>query len=160
MPSIRPKSVLCVDDNQYGLEIRKQMLELFGFAVQTAESGELALKRMESATFDLAVIDFHMSGMDGAELVQHIRRRYPDVPIIMLTGYPHDVPPHTLQLVDKMIVKGGPAEELVDAVFHLTGLKRHLPVAAKSEKKALFRRNIDHVDAVKKFLRKEAGHRH
>src|SRR5438105_15059944 len=141
MPPTRARSILCVDDNDYGLRIRKQMLELFDFAVETADSGAAALKKMAESSFDLALIDYHMPEMDGAELAGHIRRLYPKTPIAMLTGYPHDVPPGTLQLVDRMIVKGGPADELLDAVFQLTGVKRHRPPPPKSETKHVFRRN-------------------
>src|SRR5438105_12063330 len=131
------------------------MLELFGFIVTTATSGAARLQQLADSHFDLAVIDFQMPEMDGAELAQHIRSRHPGLPIILLTGYPLDVPPRTLQMVDKLITKGGPTDEFLDAIFTLTGAERRRVPVPKSEKSKVFRRTNDHVDAVKNFLRKD-----
>src|SRR3954470_13323412 len=118
--SASPASVLCVDDNEAGLFIRKQMLELFGFEVTLATSGAAALELMSRNRFAVAIIDYRMPEMDGAELTDHIRDQHPDTRIIMLSGYPHEIPPRTLQVVDAMLVKGERPEKLLDTLLKLT----------------------------------------
>ena len=113
-----------MDDNETGLLIRKEMLELFGFSVDLATSGAQALELMEQKDFHAAVIDYRMPEMDGAELTDRIKADHPGMPVIMLTGYPHEIPPRTLQQIDALVVKGERPEKLLSALFRLTGAER------------------------------------
>jgi CheY-like chemotaxis protein len=150
--AIRRPTILCVDDNENGLLIRKEMLEVFGFSVELATSGQAALRLLEHTHFDAVVTDLRMPEMDGAELTQRIKGLYPATPVLLLTGYAHDIPPHTLQLVDAMVAKGDRPEKLLDALFRITGATRRRTLPEKIE---MFRRNTDHVHAVKRFLRED-----
>ena len=51
-----------------------------------AEGGAEALDRLAGAAFDLVVTDLSMPGMTGRELAHHVRRKYPRLPIVLLTG--------------------------------------------------------------------------
>ena len=79
--------ILLVDDNRDGLLVRRTVLEELGYAVSIALNGEEGLKLFESANFDVVVTDYRMPRMNGAELIQRIRKLNPNARIILLSGY-------------------------------------------------------------------------
>jgi two-component system OmpR family response regulator len=79
--------VLLVDDEQEFLELTAERLAQRLFPCVTASSGERALQLLQSERFDCAIVDVRMPGMDGIELLGRIRRDFPGVPVILLTGY-------------------------------------------------------------------------
>jgi CheY-like chemotaxis protein len=78
---------LLVDDNRDGLLVRRTVLEELGCAVSIALNGEEGLKLFESANFDVVVTDYRMPRMNGAELIQRIRKLNPLARIILLSGF-------------------------------------------------------------------------
>jgi CheY-like chemotaxis protein len=145
-----PKQILCVDDHAEGLRVRKLLLETLGFVVLAAFSGEEALGLVEKSNIDAAVLDYHMPGMDGGELAMKLRQVLPDLPIILLTGYPSDVPGKVLREVNLMLTKGSHPGELVSELRRLAGASN--PSRSRFTVKELGKRNIEHVLAVKEFL--------
>jgi len=84
---MKPKrTILCVDDNEQALSIRKVMLETRGYRVVTCTSGEEALAIFHDGGVDLVLSDVIMPGMDGAELVARIKAASPQTPAILLSG--------------------------------------------------------------------------
>jgi DNA-binding NtrC family response regulator len=53
-----------------------------------ADSGEKALEIIESKDVDLVLSDIRMPGMDGLELTAELRQMHPDIPVVLMTGYP------------------------------------------------------------------------
>jgi CheY-like chemotaxis protein len=85
--SMRPKkTILCVDDNEQALSVRKFMLETRGYRVLTAKSGDEALGVFRNGTIDLVLSDLIMPQMDGNELIRHLKEFAPDVPMILISG--------------------------------------------------------------------------
>jgi signal transduction histidine kinase len=83
-PSIR---VLHVEDNEFFAAVAADVLEAEAdITVRTETDGSTALQRLESDEFDCVVSDYEMDGMDGLELLESIRDRYPEMPFILLTG--------------------------------------------------------------------------
>jgi len=78
-------SVLVVDDDIRMLRMMKRMLELEGFQVLVANSGEASLKSFEKETPDLVLLDIMMPDMDGYTTCKRIRE-FSQVPIIMVTA--------------------------------------------------------------------------
>ncbi|MCG8480246.1 MAG: response regulator [Spirochaetales bacterium] len=66
--------VLVVDDNETVLEILTGYLETFGCVADRVSSAHQAIEALRSHTYDVLVVDWNMPGMDGVELVTHIRR--------------------------------------------------------------------------------------
>src|SRR5437868_4501858 len=84
---VRPKkTILCVDDNEQSLSIRKFMLETRGYAVITSTNGQDAFLAFSRKGADLVLTDLMMPGVDGAELVQKIKALSPETPAIIFSG--------------------------------------------------------------------------
>jgi len=84
---MKPKrTILCVDDNEQSLSIRKVMLETRGYRVVTCTSGEEALERFKMGGVDLVLTDLIMPGLDGTKLIEEIKSLSPPTPVILLSG--------------------------------------------------------------------------
>ena len=85
---MRPKKViLCIDDSEQSLSIRKFMLETRGYRVLPATSGREALDLFQQAgTVDLVLTDLVMPEMDGAELIRVLKELAPETPMILISG--------------------------------------------------------------------------
>jgi len=79
--------VLFVDDEMDFLETLMKRMKKRGVDVEGVGSGEEALKMLEDKQVDVVVLDVKMPGMDGIETLQEIKKRYPLVEVIMLTGH-------------------------------------------------------------------------
>lgn len=79
--------LLLVDDEMDFLEPLCTRMSRRHVACTTATSGEDALRRLAAGTFDCAVVDVKMPGMDGLELLRRIRREHPGTPVVLLTGH-------------------------------------------------------------------------
>ncbi len=81
------KKVLVIDDNHTNLRILKLQLEQWRLVPETVASGTEALRLLSGDTiFDLVISDMQMPEMDGVELCQQIRSKFPKVPIILLSS--------------------------------------------------------------------------
>ena len=78
--------ILVVDDQRYFREMIEGLLVEEGYAVQTAPSGEEALRVLDEALFDVIIADLVMPGMNGCDLVQRVKERDPDQDIMVITG--------------------------------------------------------------------------
>jgi two-component system, OmpR family, response regulator CpxR len=84
---MRPrKTILCVDDNEQTLSVRKFMLETRGYRVITASQCDAALDIFMEGGVDLVLSDLAMPYMDGNELVRRMKTHSPDVPMILISG--------------------------------------------------------------------------
>ncbi len=81
------QKVLIVDDEEDVCRSVSKILTRRGFAVDTVLGGEEAVRRMKETAFDLVITDFMMPKMDGLELLKIIRDHYPELDVIMITGY-------------------------------------------------------------------------
>jgi len=86
---VRGRRVLVVDDDPPVREITATMLRTMGADVVESGSGGSALEMLDAGAsdFDLLVVDFAMPGMNGAELAATVAKKWPDLPILFVTGY-------------------------------------------------------------------------
>ena len=115
------KVILCIDDEETGLTIRKMMLESRGYVVFTAESGAKGLEVLAHSRVDAVVLDYRMPNMNGDEVARSIRTSWPDLPLVMLSGYTEDIPENALHLVDALLTKGGSPEQLFKVIEDTLG---------------------------------------
>jgi CheY-like chemotaxis protein len=86
-PTIAPARILLVDDNPHGLSARKSVLEELGAGITTASTASEALECLAAGTFDLVVTDYKMPRMNGVEFIARLRKQFPAIPVILLSGF-------------------------------------------------------------------------
>ena len=83
--------IVCVDDEQNPLTLRKLVLQKAGYEVLTANSGKEALALVASRKVDLVLSDHLMPGMHGTELAEQLKAEHPNLPVILISGV-NDLP--------------------------------------------------------------------
>lgn len=82
-----PHKILVVDDEAHVREVVSEALAYLGHDVTEAENGKQALSRLETTAVDVIISDLYMPEMDGMELIRQVRRHYPEIDIIAITGF-------------------------------------------------------------------------
>lgn len=92
MASPKPIRILCVDDEDVPLFLRKRVLEKSGYEVITASSGRQALAALEEHKVDIVLSDQLMPEMTGTQLAKMIRQSRTPLPFILISGV-NEMPP-------------------------------------------------------------------
>ncbi|MFZ5775097.1 MAG: diguanylate cyclase domain-containing protein [Thermodesulfobacteriota bacterium] len=79
--------LLLVDDDPYVLSLLEAAVTGFGYACETAPDGETAVEKLKTAPYTIVITDMTMPGIDGMELLRHIKSEYPRIEVIVITGY-------------------------------------------------------------------------
>lgn len=79
--------VLIVDDEEEFSRTLSERMEIRGLAVDIANNGKEALKKVEDGTYDAIVLDMVMPGMNGIETLKKIKEKKPEFQVILLTGH-------------------------------------------------------------------------
>lgn len=79
--------LLLVDDEAVFREVMAKELKRRGFFVESSSKGEDALSALDAGIFDVVLLDLHMSGMDGLQVLRRIRESDIGVEVVMLTGH-------------------------------------------------------------------------
>jgi CheY-like chemotaxis protein len=142
--------VLVVDDEPIILQTLSAVLETEGFAVRTAEDGFAALVTLRETLPDVIISDLRMPNMSGFEFLSIVRRRFPHIPVIAISGeyISHNAPPGLL--MDVFFQKGGYTQaELFATIRSLLGESPIRPHLGKPDRAPLWipRRNADYVVA-------------
>ena len=87
-PRLRGASVLLVDDDESILQVTQRMLQRLGFSIQLARDarGALALASDAGDRFQIAIVDSSLGNDDGIELAVALRRRRPELPVLLMSG--------------------------------------------------------------------------
>ena len=80
--------ILVVDDERIVLDSCQKVLEAEGFEVYLVLSANRALETMKKEGFGLLLIDIKMPKHDGMYLMREVRKKWPEMPIIVMSGYP------------------------------------------------------------------------
>ena len=79
--------ILLVDDDQSILEILADLMAIFGHDYVTAQNGVEAIEKLKHNFFDIVLTDMIMPDIDGMELLRHIKKNYPNIKVMVVTGY-------------------------------------------------------------------------
>lgn len=81
------EKILVVDDEEVVCQSVKKILTKKGYSVDNALSAAEAVKKIDTANYDLVITDLMMPKTSGIELLQIIREHYPELEVVMITGY-------------------------------------------------------------------------
>lgn len=121
---MRPKKIiLCIDDNDQALSVRKFVLETRGYRVVTANNAEEAIERYENGKVDLVITDLIMPNCNGNDLIQRLKEIAPWVPAVLVSGSMKQFDPTSR--ADAFLPKGACSpQELLERVRVLMVRKR------------------------------------
>ena len=87
MTSSKTAKILIVDDDPGHLASVKMVVRSWGYAVETAEDGDVAVDMVKSEPVDLILTDVRMANMSGIEALKEIKDYNPTIPVIIMTAY-------------------------------------------------------------------------
>ncbi|MDY0151379.1 MAG: sigma-54 dependent transcriptional regulator [Candidatus Cloacimonas sp.] len=83
-----PEHILIVDDNEDTLQMIRRKINAHGWVTTTASDVNQALSILANSKIDLVLTDYKMPKVTGLELIRHLNSHFPEIPVIMITGYP------------------------------------------------------------------------
>lgn len=120
--------ILCVDDEETPLVLRKLLLQKQGYEVLTARSAEEALRLASSSEFDLVLSDYLMPGMTGTELAHKFKLQHPQLPFLVISGV-NEIPTDAA-IADGFLSKVEGPERLCQEIAGVLNHGRNLPSAS------------------------------
>ncbi len=87
VPNLTGSRILLVDDNDFNRQVGRELIELTGATVSTANDGAQAVEAAASFSYDLVLMDCQMPVMDGYTAARLLRERWPVLPILALTAH-------------------------------------------------------------------------
>ena len=115
--------ILIVDDEQFVRDLLEKVLRRRGHDVVVVGDADQALNALGAAAFDLLLTDVVMPGMDGFDLLRRVKSAYPQIKVIVLTGYARkqSISDFLLYGADEYLSKPFQVHELISAVDRVTG---------------------------------------
>jgi CheY-like chemotaxis protein len=113
--------VLCIDDAEVALRVRKLLLASAGYVVLTAASGEEGLEAFRQNQVDLVIADHFLSNKSGAEIAAEMKGMKPQVPILIVSAA--EEPPAGLEFADGFLSKLDGPDALLERVASLLAEK-------------------------------------
>jgi len=104
------RTILCIDDDNAILTYERSLLESSGYSVLTSASAQQGLKLAMKSQPDAVVLDYHMPEMTGHEVAAAIKKRRPEILIVMFSG--SEIPEEIFKLADAVVPK-------TEAIGHL-----------------------------------------
>jgi len=117
MNTENPPLILCIDDGEIALRIRKILLGSAGYRVLAAQSAEDGLELFKRNPVDLVVADHYLSAKTGTEIAKEMKQLKPEVPILIFSAAAEK--PAGLEFANGFLSKGESPDALLDAVASL-----------------------------------------
>ncbi len=114
------KTILCIDDDDGMLGYQRALFERRGYKVLTAASARQGLRIAAACAIAAVIVDYHMPEMNGHEVATEIRRRTPQVPIVMVSS-DEDIPEDALKVVDAFVSKNDAPGRLLPVITRICG---------------------------------------
>ncbi|MBI9087586.1 MAG: response regulator [Desulfobacterium sp.] len=119
------ESILLVDDEESIIHMSQELLTRLGYHVTAHANGHEALERFKAApeSFDLVISDMTMPGMTGIQLAKTIKAIRPDIPMVLCTGFSHQINGETGREmgIDGVVLKPLVKREMADIIRKVIG---------------------------------------
>ena len=109
--------ILCIDDAEISLRVRKLLLASAGYSVLTAPSGEEGFELFKEHPVDMVIADHFLSDKSGAEIAAEMKQVKPQVPILIVSAAAE--PPPGLEFADGFLSKGEGPDALLECIANL-----------------------------------------
>jgi len=109
--------ILCIDDADVALRVRKLVLASAGYSVLTAASGEEGLELFKQHAVELVIADHFLSAKTGTEIAKEMKELKPEVPILIVSATAEK--PSGIEFADGFLPKGDSPEILLAAIARL-----------------------------------------
>ena len=109
--------VLCIDDAEIALRVRKLLLDGAGYRVLTAKSAEEGLRLFREHPVDLVIADHYLSATTGTEIAKQMKQLKPEVPILIFSAAAEQLP--GLEFANGFLSKGESPDALLSSVASL-----------------------------------------
>lgn len=109
--------LLCIDDAEVALRVRKLVLSSAGYSVLTASSAESGLELFQQHPVDLVIADHFLTAKTGTEIAKEMKALKPDVPILIVSAAAEM--PSGIECADQFLPKGEGIEVLLGAIDRL-----------------------------------------
>jgi CheY-like chemotaxis protein len=119
--------LLCVDDRRELLQLRKDNLERLGYSVVSATSAFSAISVLEHMAVAAVLVEYKLEGMDAEAVAHHIKQRFPNQSIILLSGY-SEMRESILWLVDEYVMRSESIEGLARVIERVISRSQKLAV--------------------------------
>ena len=113
----KPRLILCIDDDDVALRVRRLLLSIAGYEVLTASSGEAGLEVLKRNPVDLVIADHFLSAKTGTEIAREMKELKPEVPILIVSGTTEK--PSGLEFAEGFLSKGEMPDVLLDTIARL-----------------------------------------
>lgn len=113
--------ILVIDDDSGVRESLREVLGTEGYLVDTASSGEEGLAAVKEGDYDLALLDIRLPGLNGAVVMEEIRKQRPETLVIIISGYGSlESAIQALRLgVKDYFIKPYPVQDLLNAIYRV-----------------------------------------
>ncbi len=115
--AVQPALILCIDDDDIVLRVRKLLLGSEGYNVLTANSGEQGLELFKQNPVELVIADHFLSDKTGTEISKEMKELKPEVPILIFSAATER--PDGIEFADGFLAKGEPPTVQLDTIAHL-----------------------------------------
>ena len=124
--------ILCIDDADVALRVRKLLLGSEGYNVLTANSGEDGLELFKQNPIELVIADHFLTGKSGTEIAREMKELKPEVPILIISAAIEKPP--GLEFADGFLAKGQPTQVLLDIIDRLLAKYRGMKLCGPNGK--------------------------
>ena len=118
--------ILWIDDEIGALEPLISLLREEGYEVETAESGREGLEKLQKGSYNVVFLDYKMPGMNGIEVLKHIRSMKPNLPVVMLT-----------MMTDRSVIEEAIGQDVFDYVVKPVQFAQVMAVLQKLRREEL-----------------------
>lgn len=113
----KKRSILCVDDEERDLQLQRATFENAGFHVNVARTLHEVKQTLAEQPVDAVVLDYRLANADAISVAISVRKKFPRMPIVVLSGYVEDIPEYFKRAVDACLAKHDPAENWVASLY-------------------------------------------
>lgn len=111
-----PRTILCVDDEERDLQLQRLTFEEAGFHVRTARDMNQVQEALAGKPVHAVVLDYRLVNSDPIHVAISVRKLFPRMPIVILSGFIEDIPEYFKRAVDACLQKNQDRREWVSVL--------------------------------------------